>query len=102
MSSVDGTVALNNYLQNKGQLASLTWQEETSGPRHAPMWKSHCKIGDEVVATGEGPKRTSARDAAATRALAILVARESQSASTADADATKPESADQAGVSDSA
>ncbi|KAJ7922853.1 hypothetical protein B0H13DRAFT_1603321, partial [Mycena leptocephala] len=68
----DGTVALNNYLQSKGRLAALSWQDSTSGPKSAPTWTSICKIFGEVRGTGTGPLKRTARDAAANQALKSL------------------------------
>ncbi|KAI0375471.1 hypothetical protein BV20DRAFT_960636 [Pilatotrama ljubarskyi] len=111
MSTVEGTVALNNCraiftapepsspstavdLQSKGRVASLSWEDEVSGPRHAPQWTCRCKIDGEILATGTGSRRAAAQDVAATEALAILIARESQPvvADTTKA-ATSPEAA---------
>ncbi|KAJ6541930.1 hypothetical protein B0H19DRAFT_958983 [Mycena capillaripes] len=68
----DGTVALNNYLQSKGKLAALSWQDSTSGPKSAPTWTSICKISGEVRGTGAGPLKRTARDVAANEALKSL------------------------------
>ncbi|KAI0639874.1 hypothetical protein C8Q77DRAFT_1152809 [Trametes polyzona] len=82
MSSTDSpSVALNNYLQDKGRLAALTWVDRSTGPRHAPEWESQCKLDGVVIATGRGMKMNLAHDAAAKVALAILIARETEGAS---------------------
>ncbi|KAI8981195.1 hypothetical protein BD414DRAFT_579272 [Trametes punicea] len=85
MSSTDGTVALNNYLQQKGRLTSLSWEDKQTGPRHAAQWTSLCKIDGETMGTGEGSKLTTARDAAANEALAALLAKDRESGDGADA-----------------
>ncbi|KAJ7651477.1 hypothetical protein DFH06DRAFT_544304 [Mycena polygramma] len=59
-------------LQSKGQLASLSWQDSTSGPKSAPTWTSICKIFGEVRGTGTGPLKRTARDAAANQAMKSL------------------------------
>ncbi|SJL06416.1 uncharacterized protein ARMOST_09753 [Armillaria ostoyae] len=48
MPSNRGTVELNNYLQSKGMLASLSWIESISGPRYGPTWTCICKIDGQV------------------------------------------------------
>ncbi|KAJ7016841.1 hypothetical protein C8F04DRAFT_1201461 [Mycena alexandri] len=80
MPNAEGTVALNNCdsrrfivahlyfdaastdLQSKSQLAALSWQDSTSGP----------KIFGEVRGTGIGTLKRAARDAAANQALKSL------------------------------
>ncbi|KAA1471389.1 hypothetical protein DENSPDRAFT_880443 [Dentipellis sp. KUC8613] len=74
MSTAEDTIALNNYLQNQGKKASLSWVDETTGPAHAPEWKSICKIDGVVVCEGVGPHKHEARNDAAKRALEILTA----------------------------
>ncbi|KAI0334475.1 hypothetical protein GY45DRAFT_41410 [Cubamyces sp. BRFM 1775] len=88
-----GTVALNNYLQNKGRLTSLVWKEEQEGPRHAVQWTSYCTIDNEVLGKGTGSKRNVARDAAANAALAVLLARDGAQEPEGDASAPTSESA---------
>ncbi|KAI0673599.1 hypothetical protein C8Q78DRAFT_1076591 [Trametes maxima] len=73
-NNAGGTVALNNYLQEHGSLTSLSWEDNASGPRHAAEWTSNCKINGEVVATGTGNSKNTARDAAADAALLVLQA----------------------------
>ncbi|TBU34439.1 hypothetical protein BD311DRAFT_746165 [Dichomitus squalens] len=82
MSSNDGTVALNNYLQNKGRAAALHWEDTFTGPRHDGQWTSYCKINGEVIATGTGTQKNAARDAAAREALPILMAQDATEAKT--------------------
>ncbi|KAH9968692.1 hypothetical protein BC827DRAFT_1263195 [Russula dissimulans] len=72
-----GTIALNNYLQAKGKLAALSWYDTSSGPAHEPEWTSDCKIDGEVIASGKGTHKHLARDAAADKALAILMSEDS-------------------------
>ncbi|KAJ7204490.1 hypothetical protein GGX14DRAFT_460665 [Mycena pura] len=67
-----GTVALNNYLQSKGLVAALSWQESLSGPKSAPTWTCVCKISGQVFGTGEGSLKRTARDIAAKQALKSL------------------------------
>ncbi|KAI0718890.1 hypothetical protein C8T65DRAFT_637263 [Cerioporus squamosus] len=83
-SNVDGTVALNNYLQDKGKASSLSWEDKPAGPRHAVEWTSICKIDGKVVASGNGLQKNAARDAAARAALAILTAEAEEAATGAD------------------
>ncbi|KAI0778652.1 hypothetical protein BD413DRAFT_114139 [Trametes elegans] len=89
----DGTVALNNYLQEKGRLALLSWVDESSGPRHAAEWTSQCKIDGETLASGKGPKRNLARDEAAKKALELLKEREGASEAEGGAAASPSEAA---------
>ncbi|KAI9511729.1 hypothetical protein F5148DRAFT_226168 [Russula earlei] len=77
MTPATGTIALNNYLQVKGKLASLSWYDTPSGPAHAPEWTSECKIDSVVIASGKGAQKHISRDAAAENALAILMSSES-------------------------
>ncbi|TFK94962.1 hypothetical protein K466DRAFT_593063 [Polyporus arcularius HHB13444] len=79
-NNLDGTVALNNYLQNIGKATSLSWEDKPTGPRHAVEWTSVCKIDGKNVASGNGPQKNIARDAAARAALAILNAEEAAGA----------------------
>ncbi|KAJ7790781.1 hypothetical protein B0H14DRAFT_2535342 [Mycena olivaceomarginata] len=72
MPNDDGTVALNNYLQSKGQLAALSWQDSTSGPKSAPTWTCICKLCGEVRGTGTGYLKRTARDFTAKQALKSL------------------------------
>ncbi|KAH9897937.1 hypothetical protein C8Q73DRAFT_788160 [Cubamyces lactineus] len=88
-----GTVALNNYLQNKGRLTSLVWKDVQDGPRHAVVWTSSCTIDDEVLGTGTGNKLNVARDAAANAALAVLVARDEELEGDASASTSEPATA---------
>jgi len=74
--SNEGTVALNNYLQTGGKLASLSWVDITTGPRDQPVWTSTCKIAGKIVAEGTGTHKHLARNAAATLALKSLEADE--------------------------
>ncbi|PIL31513.1 hypothetical protein GSI_06215 [Ganoderma sinense ZZ0214-1] len=76
MSTNDNNVALNNYLQNTGRLASLSWEDKSDGPRHGPVWTSYCKINDVVMGTGTGSQKNAARDAAAGQALLALKAQD--------------------------
>ncbi|KAI0068024.1 hypothetical protein BV25DRAFT_1911054 [Artomyces pyxidatus] len=76
MNPPEGTIALNNYLQLKDKAASLSWQDTSSGPAHAPEWESVCKIDGVVIASGRGTHKHLARDVAATEALAILQAQD--------------------------
>ncbi|KAF5375261.1 hypothetical protein D9758_000531 [Tetrapyrgos nigripes] len=71
-----GTAALNNYLQAKGQLHSLSWVEAFTGPRHAPTWTMTAKINGEVYATASAMHKNVARDIAATETLTKLRERE--------------------------
>ncbi|KAF9654161.1 hypothetical protein BDM02DRAFT_3181997 [Thelephora ganbajun] len=63
---------LNNYLQGKKKLTSLSWQDEESGPRHEVLWTSTCKLDGIEVGTGSGPTKRLAKAAAAKNALAKL------------------------------
>ncbi|KAF8201071.1 hypothetical protein K438DRAFT_1821320 [Mycena galopus ATCC 62051] len=72
MPNDNGTVALNNYLQSKGQLAAMSWEESTSGPSGAPTWTCICKISGEVRGRGTGSLKRTARDVAAKQALESL------------------------------
>lgn len=76
MTPATGTIALNNYLQVKGKLASLSWYDTSSGPAHEPEWTSDCKIDGKVIASGTGTHKHLSRDAASEKALAILMAEE--------------------------
>lgn len=76
MTPAIGTIALNNYLQVKGKLASLSWYDTSSGPAHEPEWTSDCKIDGKVIASGTGTHKHLSRDAASEKALAILMAEE--------------------------
>ncbi|EKM61458.1 uncharacterized protein PHACADRAFT_190624 [Phanerochaete carnosa HHB-10118-sp] len=67
--SNDSVSALNNYLQSIGKESSLSWFEERSGPEHNPEWTMTCKIDDKPIATGSGPQKQAAKDAAAKGAL---------------------------------
>ncbi|OSX67017.1 hypothetical protein POSPLADRAFT_1051173 [Postia placenta MAD-698-R-SB12] len=72
MSLNDGTVALNNLLQQKNQLTLLSWEESRSGPHHAPLWTSICKINGQEIARGTGAAKYLARDMAAKAAHEYL------------------------------
>ncbi|KAH9004169.1 hypothetical protein EDB86DRAFT_2141451 [Lactarius hatsudake] len=74
MPSATGTIALNNFLQARRKLASLSWNDTTSGPAHAPEWLSVCKIDGTDISSGTGTHKHLSRDVAAERALAILTA----------------------------
>ncbi|KAI0692968.1 hypothetical protein BC835DRAFT_1416237 [Cytidiella melzeri] len=68
----EGTVALNNHLQATDQVAALSWSDSKSGPDHAPVWTSICKLDGVEVGRGTGPLKHAARDAAARQALQTL------------------------------
>ncbi|KAI0715083.1 hypothetical protein C8Q76DRAFT_446897 [Earliella scabrosa] len=74
-SNEGGAIALNNYLQAKNKAAELSWEDTFTGPRHAGEWTSSCKIDGQVIASGTGPQKNVARDAAAREALPILIAK---------------------------
>ncbi|KAK7686575.1 hypothetical protein QCA50_010175 [Cerrena zonata] len=69
MSNVNDTVALNNYLQAKGQLQFLVSREVSSGQTHAPQWKVTYSLHDKVIGEGIGNTKAAAKDAAAKVAL---------------------------------
>ncbi|KAI0274923.1 hypothetical protein BC834DRAFT_850345 [Gloeopeniophorella convolvens] len=73
MVPATGTIALNNFLQGRGKLTSLSWVDTQSGPAHAPEWNSVCKIDGQEVSSGTGTHKHLSRDAAADAALAILM-----------------------------
>ncbi|KII94023.1 hypothetical protein PLICRDRAFT_171711 [Plicaturopsis crispa FD-325 SS-3] len=68
----DPTVQLNNYLQSRGELTLLSWQESNSGPAHAVTWTCVCKIGGVPRGTGTGSLKHIAKNAAAAQALKAL------------------------------
>ncbi|KDQ63039.1 hypothetical protein JAAARDRAFT_29030 [Jaapia argillacea MUCL 33604] len=68
----DGIVELNNFLQAKGQLTSLTWEERPTGLAHAPQWICVCKINGEPRGTGSGTHKHLAKSDAAKEALKFL------------------------------
>ncbi|KAI9462287.1 hypothetical protein BJY52DRAFT_1185045 [Lactarius psammicola] len=72
MPPATGTIALNNFLQARRKLASLSWLDTQSGPAHEPEWTSVCRIDGRDISSGTGTHKHLARDAAAERALAIL------------------------------
>ncbi|KAJ7610973.1 hypothetical protein FB45DRAFT_761200, partial [Roridomyces roridus] len=67
-----GTVALNNYLQSKGRVAALSWEDSASGSKSAPIWTCNCKISGEIMGTGTASMKKKARDVAANQALQSL------------------------------
>jgi len=75
MSSIEGTVLLNNYLQKHNRQTQLSWEDTDAGPHHAPEWTSTCKLGGDIIATGTGSTKAAARDAAANEAFKILTKR---------------------------
>jgi hypothetical protein len=84
-------IASSPDLQAKGELASLSWMDATTGPRDQPVWASTCKseaidpvddldylhrfsiVKGVAVAVGTGTHKHIARNAAATDALKSLV-----------------------------
>ncbi|KAH9982749.1 hypothetical protein BGW80DRAFT_1453574 [Lactifluus volemus] len=74
MSPPTGSIALNNFLQSKGKLSSLSWVDTSSGPAHEPEWTSVCKIDGNVISSGKGTHKHLSRDDAADQALVILTA----------------------------
>ncbi|KAI0321227.1 hypothetical protein OF83DRAFT_1100813 [Amylostereum chailletii] len=76
------SLLLNNLLQAKGMVDSLSWIESASGPPHDPKWTCVCKIDGEEYGTGTaGPQKNLARDIAAEQALRKLQSRSSTSPS---------------------
>ncbi|KAF8273000.1 hypothetical protein EI94DRAFT_1795699 [Lactarius quietus] len=73
MPPATGTIALNNFLQTKHRLASLSWNDTSSGLAHAPEWLSVCRIDGEDISSGTGTHKHLSRDAAADKALPILI-----------------------------
>ncbi|KAI0756540.1 hypothetical protein C8Q80DRAFT_1264585 [Daedaleopsis nitida] len=71
-SNSNNSVKLNNLLQGMGKDSSLSWQDTFTGERHNGTWTSSCKIDGEVIATGTGPQKHIARDAAARIALTLI------------------------------
>ncbi|CCM03769.1 uncharacterized protein FIBRA_05916 [Fibroporia radiculosa] len=69
----EGTVLLNNWLQARNRVTSLSWEESTTGPRHSPQWTSVCKIDGQDYGRGTGAQKHLARDIAAKAALERLI-----------------------------
>ncbi|KDR85628.1 hypothetical protein GALMADRAFT_205009 [Galerina marginata CBS 339.88] len=46
MPESTGITRLNEYLQKKGRLTSLSWQESWAGPANSKKWTMTCKIPD--------------------------------------------------------
>lgn len=82
-------------LQGKGRLTALTWEHKSEGPRHDPVWTSHCKgkplchdwslsevnltscaVDGVEVSTGTGKTQNLAKEAAAEKAKTILEAQD--------------------------
>ncbi|KAI0830781.1 hypothetical protein BC628DRAFT_1416289 [Trametes gibbosa] len=92
-STESSIVALNNYLQKKGKQTSLVWHDMSAGERHAPAWTSECKVDYVVLGSGKGAKKTLSREAAAKKALVILISQDDEGEGISTDAATGSESA---------
>ncbi|KAF9014310.1 hypothetical protein BDQ17DRAFT_1342484 [Cyathus striatus] len=72
---MSGVSELNSYLEETQQSHLVTWAQYSSGPPHAPVWTIQCKFLGQVLGTGVGPNKASARDSAARDALRFLQSR---------------------------
>ncbi|KDQ31283.1 hypothetical protein PLEOSDRAFT_155949 [Pleurotus ostreatus PC15] len=72
MPSSDEIVALNNYLQDRNMLASLSWSFQATGVGHEPQWTARCRINGVTRGTGAAGKKTLAKRQAAGAALRSL------------------------------
>ncbi|KAF9531845.1 hypothetical protein CPB83DRAFT_847917 [Crepidotus variabilis] len=70
---IDYITHLNNYLQDKGQAHLVHWEESFSGPSHAAIWTSTCKISGESKGTGNGRSKAEAKNSAAQQTLERLL-----------------------------
>ncbi|KAF8894165.1 hypothetical protein CPB85DRAFT_1440583 [Mucidula mucida] len=68
----EGTIGLNNYLQAKDKLTSLSWVETPTGPQTAIVWVAVCKIDGVERGRGTGAQKYVAKDNAANQAIAYL------------------------------
>ncbi|KAF4573378.1 hypothetical protein EYR36_007890 [Pleurotus pulmonarius] len=72
MASNDEIVALNNYLQARHMLASLSWSFQTTGVGHEPQWTARCRIDGVTRGTGAAGRKSLAKNQAAGAALRSL------------------------------
>jgi len=64
MSSVVGTVFLNDYLQRHGMAEYLSWEESSTGPAHDALWKVICKIDGVPYGVGMAKSKKEAKNKA--------------------------------------
>uniref|UniRef100_A0A7V4G668 Ribonuclease 3 n=1 Tax=Desulfobacca acetoxidans TaxID=60893 RepID=A0A7V4G668_9BACT len=72
----DFKTALQEYTQARFKLSPHYHLLEAGGPGHAPHFRIELRLGERVLAQGEGPSKKQAAQQAAERGLQILVAEE--------------------------
>ncbi|KIJ32693.1 hypothetical protein M422DRAFT_184149 [Sphaerobolus stellatus SS14] len=65
-------MTLHNFLQGKGMVGSLSWQDSRVGPDNAPVWTATVHIAGQVYGSATGGTKQLARNAAARKALDVL------------------------------
>ncbi|CAE6490856.1 unnamed protein product [Rhizoctonia solani] len=65
----DFVMKLNNLLQAKGKLNTLSWRETSSGPAHGPEWTISAYINNQEYGYGTHRTKQGARHQAARMAL---------------------------------
>jgi ribonuclease III len=68
----DAKTMLQEYTQARHKLPPSYHLLEESGPSHARQFRVELRLGDKVLAEGEGPSKKKAEQVAATRALKSL------------------------------
>jgi len=72
MAGDTGTSRLNNYLQGKGRLSSLTWEEVQEESDDSRTWTCTCKVDGTQRGKGTATKKHEAKDVAADQAWTWL------------------------------
>jgi len=66
------SMLLHNEMQRRGILASLTWEDCPSGPRHKQTWLAIVYVNEVEYGRGCGSTKAAARNMAAREALLQL------------------------------
>ncbi|KJA28606.1 hypothetical protein HYPSUDRAFT_62245 [Hypholoma sublateritium FD-334 SS-4] len=65
MSTATGVDRLNIYLQERGQLAALSWEMSWTGPANAKTWTAVCKLNGQSFGKASAPLKNGAKNLAA-------------------------------------
>jgi ribonuclease-3 len=76
LSWQDAKTALQEFTQARHKLSPSYHLLEESGPSHARHFRVELRLGDEILAQGEGPSKKKAEQLAAARALERLKEKE--------------------------
>jgi len=66
------TTILYNHLGRQRMDHLISWEESSTGPTTAPLWKMTCKVSGDVLGTATAHQKSVAKDQASKEALTKL------------------------------